>query len=582
MWADLAPHRHIWGRFRRDEPAWGRGHSARRAPRVERSDRAVQPADNGPRRIALLTALLGTWASLIAACEGDSVAANAEISVNPARIDFGEVKTGEARAVVLMVQNRSPTGTLRFATADILEGSSAAFSLGPTPTELLPLASAEVEVRYTADDGEADAGQVRFDTNAVNSPRLLVPLSSARTFPGLRVDPARIDFGNLASGDTREQELTIENQGLARLSVEKWSLRTAGFSGEACSGDNDCREGRCASTGTVSVCASACGAAGACPGGTACQADHPLGPLCLPSGAPPRAARGFTVSGPERLELAPGAQQRLLVRYAPGVDDRGSAALVLETTDPMARFFPVPLIGRPDDLPPVASAIMAPPIATSVGPGTQIALDGRASHDPEGGPLGYRWTFGRRPEGSRAELVSPRSSTTSFTVDLPGSYSVLLEVRDSSGQTSTNRAEVMVEAGPGARVSVRLSWDRADADLDLHVVAPGAAVGSLLDCSFDNPRPDWGPPGQSGDPQFMSSAAGEQIDAAALADGVYTIAVLVAAPSLAGPMAATVEVYFEDVRVAHEEVTLQMSDREWDVATLTRPSGRLLILGSIR
>ena len=508
--------------------------------------------------------------------------ANAEISVNPARIDFGEVKTGEARAVVLTVQNRSPTGTLRFAAADVLAGSSPAFTLGPAPTELLPLASAEVEVRYTADDGEPDAGQVRFDTNAVNSPRLLVPLSSARTFPGLRVDPARIDFGNLASGDAREQELTIENQGLARLSVEKWSLRTAGFNGEACSDDNDCREGRCASTGTVSVCASGCGAAGACPASTHCQADHPLGPLCLPSGSPPRAARGFTVSGPERLELAPGQREHLLVRYAPGVDDRGSAALVLESSDPMARFFPVPLIGRPDDLPPVAAAKLAPPIMTTIGPGTALSLDGSDSRDPEGGPLGYRWTFGRRPEGSRAELTAPRSSTTSFVVDLPGSYSVLLEVRDSGGQTSTNRAEVMVEAGPGARVSVRLSWDRSDADLDLHVVAPGAAIGSILDCSFDNPGPDWGPSGAAGDPSFSSSASGERIDAASLADGVYTIAVLVAAPSLAGPTAVTVDFYFEDVRVAHEEVTLSMTDREWDVATLTRPSGRLLMLGSIR
>lgn len=484
--------------------------------------------------------------------------------------------------MVLTVQNRSPTGTLRFAAADILAGSSAAFTLGPAPSELLPLASAQVEVRYTADDGEPDAGQVRFDTNAVNSPRLLVPLSSARTFPGLRVDPARIDFGNLASGDAREQELTVENQGLARLSIEKWSLRTAGFSGEACSDDNDCREGRCASTGLVAVCAPACGAAGACAGTAQCQADHPLGPLCLPSGAPPRAARGFAVSGPERLELAPGQRERLLVRYAPGVDDRGSAALVLESSDPMARFFPVPLIGRPDDLPPVATAILAPPIMGTIGPGASIALDGSGSRDPEGGPLSYRWTFGRRPEGSRAELTAPRSSTTSFVVDLPGSYSVLLEVRDSGGQTSTNRAEVMVEAGPGARLSLRLSWDRADADLDLHMVAPGAAIGSILDCSFDNPAPDWGPAGAAGDPSFSSGALSERIDALSLADGVYTIAVRVAAPSLAGPIAAAVDFYFEDVRVAHEEVTLGMTDQEWDVATLTRPSGRLLMLGSIR
>ncbi|MFO0724531.1 MAG: choice-of-anchor D domain-containing protein [Myxococcota bacterium] len=516
----------------------------------------------------------------LASCDRDTVVGNAEIAVSPDHLDFPEVKTGSARSLTLSVENRSPTQTLRFSAFDVFEGSSPAFSLGQVPEALGPLEKAEVQVRYTADDGAADAGQIRLDSNAANAPRVLVPLTSLATAPLLDVTPARVEFGDLASGDSRTVMLHVQNRGLAELSILKWSLRTAGFSGEACARDEDCREGRCARQSGGAVCAKACDS-GACEAGFTCGSDAELGAVCLRPGAPARAARGFSVAGALPAVLPPDGTSDLSVRYAPAAADRGSATLVIESSDPERAFFLVPLIGRPDNLPPIAAAVRTPPLV-AVGPGTQIGIDGQGSMDPEGGALSYRWVFSRRPEGSRAEIAAPRSSTTSFTIDLPGLYTAALEVRDPEGTSSTNQAQVEVEAGAGRRVSVRLRWDRADADLDLHLVAPGAGLGTALDANVDNPSPDWGAAGSAENPQFSSADRAEQIDAASLADGVYTIAVKVAAPSLAGPTAAVVEVYFEDIRVSHDEVTLSASDEEWDVATMSRPSGRILSLGSIR
>ena len=81
------------------------------------------------------------------------------------------------------------------------------------------------------------------------------------------------------------------------------------------------------------------------------------------------------------------------------------------------------------------TTINSPPVADA-GPDQSIfvtqsvLLYGIGSHDVDGDPLSFHWSFVNIPSGSGATLSNPTSSTPDFLVDLPGSYQVQLIVND--------------------------------------------------------------------------------------------------------------------------------------------------------
>ncbi|MCK6550924.1 hypothetical protein L6R52_34115, partial [Myxococcota bacterium] len=279
--------------------------------------------------------------------------------------------------------------------------------------------------------------------------------------------------------------------------------------------------------------------------------------------------------------LAPGRSGLVTVSYAPTDTARGGAQLVVDSNDADRPMLVVPLAGRPDDLPPIAVAGFDGPAPSPIEPGTRVAVTSAGSIDPEGSALTFAWRFVVRPEGSRARFEDASAAATAFTIDLPGTYVAGLEARDGSNLASTNDAKVEVVATAGRRVRVELSWDRPEVDLDLHLVSPGAPVGSLGDCFFDNPSPDFAPPGPAGDPAFEARDSAEVIAMSDPGDGVYTIAVAVVAPSPRGATTARLAMFLGDVEAAVFEASLPASADGWDVATLTWPSGRLTPLGTI-
>ncbi|ACG72899.1 PKD domain containing protein [Anaeromyxobacter sp. K] len=62
--------------------------------------------------------------------------------------------------------------------------------------------------------------------------------------------------------------------------------------------------------------------------------------------------------------------------------------------------------------------------------GIAVALDGRASWDPDGDAITYAWALTARPPGSTAALTGAGLSQASFTPDVYGSYVVRLTVSD--------------------------------------------------------------------------------------------------------------------------------------------------------
>lgn len=533
-----------------------------------------------PTRALLVFALLGG-----AACEREVLEARATLTVAPDRIAFGKVPTGQTRSVDLVLTNDAPSATLRVERIDFAEGSSAVFSLEGVPTEIAAGTSATVRVTYAPNDADPDAALLQIESNAIDAPYVEVPLSSERTFPVIAVAPATLDLGHIESGGMASGSVRIESAGDATLVVDRVSLRTAGFAGEACFRDGDCQEGRCTPSLSGRICAVACTSDAECTAGYVCTTDTTGYQACREDvdTTTPLARRGFAItSNPSIAPLLPGATTVVEIAYTPGLTDRGSAQLVIESNDGERPAVVVPILGRPDNLPPVAVANLDPTPPPPILPGTRIELSGVGSNDPEGDAITYRWRFVARPEGSHAAFEDPALESTAFTVDRPGRYVAELEVRDARGLASTNDARVEVVAEAGDRVRVQLTWDRPGTDLDLHVVSPGAALGSLGDCFFDNPAPDWAPAGPGGDPIFTGADANESVAVTSPAAGVYTLQVQVVAASPEGPTGATVEVFLEDVSIATFPATIPVAADTWDVATLSWPEGLLTRLDTIR
>jgi hypothetical protein len=65
-------------------------------------------------------------------------------------------------------------------------------------------------------------------------------------------------------------------------------------------------------------------------------------------------------------------------------------------------------------------------------------------------------------------------------------------------------------------------------------------------------------------------------------EGVYTIVVSVPEASPQGATRAHVRVFYNDVEASEIEAILPVTAEQWDVATMSRPSGRLIPLGTIR
>ena len=530
---------------------------------------------------------LGVCALLASGCEPEVLVASATLEVEPGAIDFGKVPTGQTRSVGLRLINTSARAPLKLSRVALAEGSAPVFAVGEVPEEILPGAEATVVVTYTPDDPLPDAGHVEIVSNALGAPLLRVPLSSARTSPRIAIDPPQLDLGSIHGAGRASASLRLRSVGDGTLEVRRVSLRTGGFHGEACAQDADCHEGRCRPSTSGPICALPCGPSGACPAGYTCADEADGDQSCREAGGtrPPLAVRGFRLLGDDlarAVALQPGVTQLLEVEYAPGAADRGGAQVVVESSDEDRGFFVVPLLGRPDNLPPVAVAELAAPLPDPVGPGARIEVTGARSHDPEGEAITHRWRFSLRPEGSRATFADPDAEATSFVVDRPGTYVAALEVRDTSGLTSSNDARITVEAIAGRDVRVELRWDRPGTDLDLHLLAPGAVPGSAGDCFFENPAPDWPPAGPEGDPSFEGSGAEERIAISGAAPGVYTLFVRVVAPSPEGPSTARLRVLFGEVEVFARDAVLPLDAETWDVATLSWPSGRITALDTIR
>lgn len=89
-----------------------------------------------------------------------------------------------------------------------------------------------------------------------------------------------------------------------------------------------------------------------------------------------------------------------------------------------------------------------------------LGLDGSASVDPEGASLTYEWSILEKPEGSLAAIEQPQAMVTQFVPDIPGFYTIGLQVDDGSFQSRLQFFTLSVELGFS-------SWHQTNRPLDV-------------------------------------------------------------------------------------------------------------------
>jgi hypothetical protein len=151
-------------------------------------------------------------------------------------------------------------------------------------------------------------------------------------------------------------------------------------------------------------------------------------------------------------------------------------------------------------------------------PQTKLHLIGSQSYAATGSIQNYTWEVDQ-PVGSQS-VFSPSGTAEdpTFEVNVAGTYTFRLNVKDSSGTPSCVPATTTVFVNPDQAIHVELLWDTpndpnqsdtgpvAGADLDLHFTHPNALGGYdgdndgkqdgwfdiPFDCYWYNKHPDWG------------------------------------------------------------------------------------------
>ena len=172
---------------------------------------------------------------------------------------------------------------------------------------------------------------------------------------------------------------------------------------------------------------------------------------------------------------------------------------------------------------------------------TAITFDGSHSYagSEDTAVSSYTWTWYDVPEdsgwaiGSSDGFDSPHGEQTTVTPPVLGAYMASLEAAGANTAGSSNLAVATGFAINLQGLEIRLTWDKDNTDLDLHLINGAQLTGNYWtanDCYFGNPSPDWGMQGEGLDnPVLLSDVDSgygpESINVIQPPDGTYAVAV---------------------------------------------------------
>jgi len=153
----------------------------------------------------------------------------AQISVTPASVSFGNVSVGVSNTQSLTVKN---TGTANLSVSQaVLSGTGYTLSGLTVPLTVAAGGSSTFTIGFTPASASSFTGSLTLVSNTPNSP-LIVALSGAGIAPvmQLTVAPASLSFGSITTGTSTTQIVTLTNSGNASVTLSQISESGAGFS----------------------------------------------------------------------------------------------------------------------------------------------------------------------------------------------------------------------------------------------------------------------------------------------------------------------------------------------------------------
>jgi len=153
----------------------------------------------------------------------------AQISVTPASVSFGNVSVGVSNTQSLTIKN---TGTANLSVSQaVLSGTGYTLSGLTVPLTVAAGGSSTFTIGFTPASASSFTGSLTLVSNTPNSP-LVVALSGAGIAPvmQLTVAPASLSFGSITTGTSTTQIVTLTNSGNASVTLSQISESGAGFS----------------------------------------------------------------------------------------------------------------------------------------------------------------------------------------------------------------------------------------------------------------------------------------------------------------------------------------------------------------
>ena len=151
------------------------------------------------------------------------------LSVSPASLSFGNLLVGASSSQSVTIQN-SGTATLTLTQAS-LSGSGYSLSGLALPLSLAPGASAAFNISFSPASAGSLAGSLSLASNAPSSPKS-IPLSGTGIAKVLTLSasPAALNFGNLSTGTSSSQNITVTNTGNSAVTISQIAASGTGFS----------------------------------------------------------------------------------------------------------------------------------------------------------------------------------------------------------------------------------------------------------------------------------------------------------------------------------------------------------------
>lgn len=157
----------------------------------------------------------------------DGIGVSPAFTVNPARIDFGQVTLGSVRRDSVLVRNTG-NAALSIQTA----ATAAPFSVQPANALLQPQETAVFFVSYSPAAVGAQNGLLLFTHSADTSPDTvtLAGTGTAQQAASFKAEPRALDFADVPVNGTATRNVTVRNPGTAPLDITTITAFPAQFS----------------------------------------------------------------------------------------------------------------------------------------------------------------------------------------------------------------------------------------------------------------------------------------------------------------------------------------------------------------